>query len=358
MNVFLDGAGRNRFMHPQNHPPLSQGISSRILFQCQQHQHCHAEVAATLAAHSIDLAAIQIWPLSSLMSIDRLEMNNVEAPLVKLMAELLNEHPSIKFAECDYAFPRGDRQSSASAPRANRFSLAELRQSKVSRKTASPTLPSLIIEAEGARSSLPGLEQAPQRSILEDNPASHAAPALRGLKQAAASKPAAATADVAEAASDPAAANAASAVAAGSAVNDPIWPAEWDRRVVGLTSRSASQDASSLPGAWQTQTDASQVIVCITDSGIDYTHPDLAANMWTNPREIPGNGLDDDGNGIVDDVHGYNAVDNTGDIMDTDSHGTHTAGIVGAVANNGIGITGIAQKVRGITPACLWHHVA
>ncbi|KAK9844892.1 hypothetical protein WJX74_008256 [Apatococcus lobatus] len=345
---FLVRARRNRLRHPQHHPPLSQGINSRILFQCQQDMPCHAEVAAILAAQDVDLAAAQIWPLSSLMSIDRLEVNGMEAPPVMLLAKLIGEHPSIAFAECDAARRPGDRQAAAVTPKTARLTAAEIRQSKTGN-----ILQSLLSEAKGAASNQLATGQSPQQPNLGDSTAAQSAH-LPGGSNYFTPPESAAAADVFSSASDVAAHAAASAsadtpadtAAAGLAVNDPIWLAEWDRRVIGLTSRNASEDAGSLAGAWETQTDASAVIVCITDSGIDYTHPDLAANMWTNPGEVPGNGLDDDGNGIIDDVHGYNAVDNNGDIMDTDSHGTHTAGIVGAVANNGIGISGIAQKVQ------------
>jgi len=103
------------------------------------------------------------------------------------------------------------------------------------------------------------------------------------------------------------------------------------------------------PEAWSTATGSRSVIVGVIDTGVDYNHEDLAANIWVNPGEIPDNGLDDDGNGFVDDVHGYDFVNNDGDPMDDhDSiyHGTHCSGTIGAVGNNGIGVAGVCWKVK------------
>jgi subtilisin family serine protease len=88
------------------------------------------------------------------------------------------------------------------------------------------------------------------------------------------------------------------------------------------------------------------VTVAIVDTGMDLDHPDLKANLWTNPREVPGNGIDDDGNGLVDDVHGWDFANNDADPSDDNGHGTHVAGIVAARGDNGIGVTGVAWRAR------------
>ncbi|MCH7839134.1 MAG: S8 family serine peptidase, partial [Planctomycetes bacterium] len=94
-------------------------------------------------------------------------------------------------------------------------------------------------------------------------------------------------------------------------------------------------------GAWNLTTGDAAFRVAILDSGVDYNHPDLAANIWTNPGEIPGNGMDDDGNGWIDDIHGYDTANDDGDPFDDYFHGTHVAGTLGAVGNNGIGVAGV-----------------
>ncbi len=103
------------------------------------------------------------------------------------------------------------------------------------------------------------------------------------------------------------------------------------------------------PEAWDYQNSAEDVVVAVIDSGIRYTHEDLEANLWQNPREIPDNGLDDDRNGIIDDRFGYNAVNNSGDPWDDDGHGTSVSGVIGAVGNNRIGTTGVAWTVQMMT---------
>jgi len=105
------------------------------------------------------------------------------------------------------------------------------------------------------------------------------------------------------------------------------------------------------PEAWAMHTGMSGAgtIIGVIDTGVDYTHPDLAANMWVNPGEIPDNGIDDDGNGYIDDIHGWNFVYDDrsgGDPMDDNGHGTHCAGTVGAEGDNDRGVVGVSWKAQ------------
>ncbi len=127
--------------------------------------------------------------------------------------------------------------------------------------------------------------------------------------------------------------------------NDPGVSGMWNYSNPGGTSAKADADID-VPEAWNIAHGTGQTIVAVLDSGVDYTHSDLAANMWRNPGEIAGNGKDDDRNGFVDDVYGADFASNDGDPKDELGHGTHVAGTIGAVGNNGVGIAGVAWSTR------------
>jgi subtilisin family serine protease len=101
----------------------------------------------------------------------------------------------------------------------------------------------------------------------------------------------------------------------------------------------------SAPAAWDTLTGSAAVKVAVIDTGIDYSHADLSANIALNDGEIPDNSVDDDGNGYVDDYRGYNFAYSNGDPYDDDGHGTHCAGTIGARGNNGVGVVGVNWQV-------------
>jgi subtilisin family serine protease len=127
--------------------------------------------------------------------------------------------------------------------------------------------------------------------------------------------------------------------------NDPNFPSEWGLHNTGQLGGTSDVDIDA-PEAWNTTSGSSNVAVGICDTGIDLNHPDLISNIWSNPGEIPGNFTDDDLNGYVDDVNGFDFFFNTQSPQDDGDHGSHTAGTVGARGNNSTGITGVNWNVK------------
>lgn len=127
--------------------------------------------------------------------------------------------------------------------------------------------------------------------------------------------------------------------------NDPRFSEQWALHNTGQLGGLPGADIG-MENVWDQITASPSIIVGTIDSGVDYNHPDLTDSIWVNPGEIPGNGIDDDGNGYIDDVHGYDFANRDGDPYDDDSHGTHVAGIIGATGNNGLGVSGINWKAK------------
>jgi subtilisin family serine protease len=126
--------------------------------------------------------------------------------------------------------------------------------------------------------------------------------------------------------------------------DDPLFTAQWALHNTGQDGGTAGADIAG-PAAWNLSTGNRDIVVAVVDSGVDLTHPDLTANIWTNPGEVAGNGRDDDSDGFADDVHGWDFHNNGPNPMDDNGHGTHVAGILGAAGNNGTGIAGVAWSV-------------
>jgi subtilisin family serine protease len=119
--------------------------------------------------------------------------------------------------------------------------------------------------------------------------------------------------------------------------DDPLYGTQWALPTIGA------------PAGWDAATTGAPVTVAVIDTGIDTTHPDLSGRLWTNPGEIPGNNVDDDGNGLKDDVHGWNFADDNAQLYsaaDNETHGTHVAGTIAAQRDNGLGVAGVADNAR------------
>jgi len=127
--------------------------------------------------------------------------------------------------------------------------------------------------------------------------------------------------------------------------NYPRFSELWGLHNTGQSGGTPDADIDA-PEAWDYSTGSNSVIVAVIDTGVDYNHQDLSANMWRNPGEIPGNGNDDDGNGYIDDVYGIDTYNNDSDPIDDNGHGTHVAGTIGAIGNNAIGVAGVCWNVK------------
>jgi subtilisin family serine protease len=132
--------------------------------------------------------------------------------------------------------------------------------------------------------------------------------------------------------------------------DDPEFPKLWGLKnsgqTVNFTAGTPTVDIR-FTAAWRlTKPAAAEVVIGILDSGVEINHPDLAANIWTNPGEIPADGIDNDGNGCIDDIHGFDFASNTGQLSDSGNHGTHVAGIAAAVGRNATGVIGVGFKAK------------
>ncbi len=144
--------------------------------------------------------------------------------------------------------------------------------------------------------------------------------------------------------------------------NDPRFSDLWGFHNIGQQHRITDPLPTTAAGepdadgdvlqAWEKETGRDRTVVAVIDSGVDVNHPDLDANLWRNPGEIPGNGRDDDGNGREDDVHGWDFAESDRSLLESDDsiagadHGTHVAGTVAAERNNGIGVAGVCPGCR------------
>ncbi|PNX45814.1 MAG: hypothetical protein BV456_13120 [Thermoplasmata archaeon M8B2D] len=127
--------------------------------------------------------------------------------------------------------------------------------------------------------------------------------------------------------------------------NDVYFNLQYSLHNTGQTGGIPDCDIDA-PEAWDLETGNSTVIIAFVDSGIDYNHPDLASKIWCNVDEIPDNGIDDDGNGYIDDVRGWDFYYDDNDPLDENGHGTICAGIAAAVTNNGVGIAGVCWNCQ------------
>lgn len=133
--------------------------------------------------------------------------------------------------------------------------------------------------------------------------------------------------------------------------NDPDYAKTWGLHNTGGKDSDGRIGVAGIDinveKAWDVTTGSKDVLVAVIDTGVDYTHPDIKDNLWVNEAEAKGKpGVDDDGNGFIDDVYGYNFADDKGDPKDGHGHGTHVSGTIGARGNDGLGVAGVNWNVR------------
>lgn len=127
--------------------------------------------------------------------------------------------------------------------------------------------------------------------------------------------------------------------------NDSRYSSLWGLHNTGQSGGTVDVDIDA-PEAWNISTGDDDVVIGVLDTGVDYHHVDLAANMWVNSDEIAANGIDDDSNGVIDDIYGYNAVNDSGNPDDDNFHGTHVAGTIAGVGNNNSGVVGVSWNSK------------
>ena len=127
--------------------------------------------------------------------------------------------------------------------------------------------------------------------------------------------------------------------------NDPGYSQLWGLNNIGQSGGKADADIDA-PEAWDIQKGNQNLVIGVIDTGVDYNHPDLVGNIWTNPGEIAGDRIDNDRNGYIDDVRGWDFAYNDNNPMDVRGHGTHVAGTIAGKGNNGVGVTGVAWNAK------------
>jgi len=127
--------------------------------------------------------------------------------------------------------------------------------------------------------------------------------------------------------------------------NDSQYSQLWALHNTGQTGGTPDADIDA-PEAWEISTGSNSVVVAVIDTGVDYNHPDLSANMWRNTLDCNSNSIDDDGNGYKDDCYGIDTANNDSNPMDDHNHGTHVAGTIGARGNNAAGVVGVNWQVQ------------